>query len=92
MLRLFSWIELLVSVPLLLVLPWSFSQGCTGRPLGFDCESWSIFGINLFAPFGLFMLVGSAWSLKSGSWTAQYSIVLGFVVVGAWWLFWYINT
>lgn len=91
MLRFLSWIELLSSIPLLLIVPWSLSKACTGRPLGFDCESWAIFGINIFGPIGLLMLVGSAWSLKSDAWIAQNIIVMGCAAVGARWLFWYIN-
>lgn len=92
MLRVLSWIELLVSIPLLLIVPWSLSRACTGRPIGFDCEAWAIFGINMFGPIGLLMLIGSAWSLKSEAWAAQYIIVVGCAAVGAWWFFAYINT
>lgn len=57
MLKILSWMELLLSVIFLLVPVWVLSGGCEGRPYGYDCEAWLIFGVNLFFPVGSLGLV-----------------------------------
>jgi len=87
MLKLLSWIELLLSLPLLLVPIWAGLGICKGRPSGYDCESWLIFGLNIFLPIGSLGLICSVWSLKRGSWRPQYGLVAGVLAVMAyWWL------
>lgn len=87
MLKILSWIELLLSVPLLLVPIWAGLGICDGRPYGYDCESWFIFGVNVFFPIGALGLVCSVWSLKRRYWRPQYGLVAGcFAVTAYWWV------
>lgn len=51
----------------LTVAVWPLTSLCSGRPLGRDCESWLIFGVNLFGPFGLVALFCWAWSARTAS-------------------------
>jgi hypothetical protein len=75
MLKLLSWIELLLSASLLLVALWAMLGICDGCPYSYDCEVWLIFGVNLFFPVGALGLVCSIWSLKRESWRPQYGLV-----------------
>lgn len=87
MLKLLSWVELLLSISLLLVALWAGLRICEGRPYSYDCEAWFILGVNLFLPVGSLGLVCSVWSLKRGSWCPQYGFVAGCLAVMAyWWL------
>jgi hypothetical protein len=80
--KILAWGELLVSI-LFLALPfWALSGFCAGRPFGYDCESWLIFGVNFLAPVGLVALVCAAWSLIRRSWRSQYFLLIGFVIAG----------
>lgn len=86
MLKRICWIELLLSLGFLLVPVWTLSGLCAGRPLGFDCESWFIFGVNMFSPVGALGVVCAAWSLKRGSWRAQVVLGIGCLAILAYWV------
>ena len=86
MLRGLAWVELLLSLPLLGLVFWPLSRWCTGRPLGFDCESWLIFAVNGFGPVGLLALVCSAWTIAKPGVIPQYVLLAGLLAVLAWWL------
>jgi hypothetical protein len=83
MLKPLSLIELLLSLGFLLVSIWALSGLCAGRPCRVDCESWFIFGVNMFSPVGALGVVCAAWSLKRGSWGAQVILGAGCLVVMA---------
>lgn len=80
-----AWIELVISIVLLLLTIWPFSDYCSGRPLGFDCESWAIFGVNLFAHLGLLGLVSSIFYLTKKIVMPQYVLLLGIVLLMVYW-------
>jgi hypothetical protein len=86
MLRVLGWVELLVSIFFVSLTAWSVSSICTGRVLGNDCESWFIFGINIFGPLGLLGLVCSIWTLKMEQVIPQYMFALGTTTVLIYWL------
>ena len=86
MLRKLAWIELLASILLLALAVWPLSGLCSGRPLGYDCESWFIFGVNLYGPVGLLALGASVGSFTTRSWVFQYILVAGVVVVAIRWV------
>lgn len=65
--RVLTWVELGIAVACLAVAAWPLSGLCSGRPLGHDCESWLIFGVNLFAPLGVVALACGLWSLRTRS-------------------------
>lgn len=83
MLRILACIELFIAlVSLALVFfSWPGFSLCKGRPLGFDCESWFIFAVNIFGPLGLLALVCSGWSIRKRSWVPQYFMVAGCVIL-----------
>jgi hypothetical protein len=81
MLRIIAWIELFISIVFLTLSVWPFSGLCSGRPVGFDCESWAIFGVNFFGPMGLIAFVCSIWSLKKKTLVPQYFLVAGGAVL-----------
>lgn len=85
MLRIVVWAELLISILALAVVVWPVSGFCRGRLFGFDCESWLIFGVNIFAPVGLFGLICSIWFLNTRSLVSQYILLSGCMVILAWW-------
>jgi hypothetical protein len=86
MLRVISWVELSSSVFLLALTAWPVSDYCSGRPGGFDCESWYIFGINFFGPLGFLALVCSISGLMTRSLIPQYFLMTGFVMLLIYWL------
>lgn len=65
--RVLAWLEIGLAVASFGLAAWPRSGFCAGRPLGHDCESWFIFGLNLFAPFGLVALGCGLWSLRTRS-------------------------
>jgi len=67
--------EMIIAIACFAVAIWPLSGLCSGRPLAQDCESWFIFGVNFFGPFGLLALVCSVWSIKTSSLAPH--IVLG---------------
>ena len=81
MLKYLAWTELSISIALLALFVWPLSGYCSGRPMGFDCESWLIFGVNLFAPLGVMAFITSIWALKSRTWKSQYVLLAGFATV-----------
>jgi hypothetical protein len=85
MLRIFAWIELFVSIVFLTLVVWPFSGFRSGRPVGFDCESWSIFGMNFFGPMGLLPFVCSIRSLKKKTLVPQYFLVCGGAMSTVYW-------
>ena len=85
-LRVISWVEVSLSVFLLALAAWPFSDFCSGRPGGFDCESWAIFGVNLFGPLGLLGLVCSIWTLITQSLIPQYVVIAGLAMLLIYWL------
>jgi hypothetical protein len=85
MLKQLVWIELLASISLLLLSIWPISGLCSGRPAGFDCESWFIFGVNAFGPLGILLLLCSIWSSKTGLWLPQLILLLGSLLVASYW-------
>ena len=85
MLRILGWVELLVSIPFLVLPVWSISSFCSGRVLGNDCESWFIVGVNVFGPLGLLALVCSIWTLKMKLALPQYILALGVTSVLVFW-------
>jgi len=87
MLRILAWIELSVSILLLAMVFWPISTFCNGRTLGLDCESWFIFGVNLFGPAGLLALVCSVLSLWLKSWIPQKVLLFGWaMILACWWV------
>lgn len=78
-LRTLARIELVAGILLLLLAIWPLSGFCSGRPLGNDCESWFIFGVNLFGPAGLLAIVCALWTLRRGSQLPQYLLLGGWV-------------
>jgi hypothetical protein len=85
MLRLVSWFELSLSVFLLVLAGWPFSDYCSGRLGGLDCESWAIFGVNLFGPLGLLALTCSILTLITKSLTPQYFLMAGSAMLLIYW-------
>lgn len=81
MLRALAWLEILASLLLLGLAIWPFSDYCSGRFMGFDCESRAIFGLNIFGPLGIMLLVCAAWSLKHKSSTPQIFLAAGILAV-----------
>jgi hypothetical protein len=83
MLKILAWIELSLSIfsPALALCSWPGFGLCHGRPVGFDCESWFIFGVNIFAPLGLLAFVCSIWTLKKRTSVPQYMLVAGSVIL-----------
>lgn len=65
--RLFTWLEMAVAIVCLALFVWPLTGACAGRPLGLDCEAWSIFGVNIFLPFGALALACSIWSFRTDS-------------------------
>jgi hypothetical protein len=53
--------------------------------MGNDCETWFIFGVNMFGPVGLMALACSVWSLTTGSRIAQYALLVGTLAVLGYW-------
>lgn len=88
MLKKLAQFGLLISIALMAIPFWALSSACNGRPLGYDCESWFIFGVNIFAPIGFFALVFSVWSLRSKTWFPQYLSLLAVVLVIGLWGYW----
>lgn len=86
MLQNFIKIELVISISLLLLTFLPLSGLCHDRVLGNDCESWFIFGVNIFGPIGISGLVSAAWSYKIKSWRPQYLLLLIAIVVVLQWL------
>lgn len=76
MLRILALLELIASVVLLALAVWPFSDYCSGRFMGLDCESRPIFGINIFGPLGIVALVCSIWSLKNNSVKPQFLLLV----------------
>ena len=87
MLRIMAWFELALSILFLTVVVWALPASglCSGRPFGFDCESWLIFGVNIFAPLGFFALICSIWSLVKKSLVPQYLLVFGCGMLMIYW-------
>lgn len=85
MIRNLAWIELSISIVLLVLTIWPISGLCSGRLLGNDCESWFIFGVNIFGPLGLLTLVCSIWSLKEISIIPQFVLIAGFSMLMIYW-------
>jgi hypothetical protein len=85
MLKKFAWLELFISLLLLVLAFWPMSEFCSGRPLGHDCESWFIFGVNIFGPIGASALVCSFWSLKINKLTPQYFLLFTCSIVLIFW-------
>jgi hypothetical protein len=81
MLRYLAWAELSISIALLSLAVWPLTGFCSGRPMGFDCESWFIFGVNIFAPLGIVGFISSIWGLKKRTWKSQYVLAAGFTMV-----------
>jgi hypothetical protein len=81
MLRALAWIEIGVSPILLTLFVWPVSGFCFGRPLGQDCESWFIFGVNVFGPVGVLSLACGLWSLNTGSHVPHYVMLAGVALV-----------
>ena len=86
MLRILACVELLISIIAFALGAWPVSGLCSGRPIGFDCESWFIFGVNIFGPLGLLLLVCSIWSLKKRSWVPQYFLLAGCAMIIIFWV------
>lgn len=61
MLKILALTEFLIALVFAALLVWSFSGLCSGRLAGLDCESWSIIGVNFFAPMSLLLFVCSIW-------------------------------
>jgi hypothetical protein len=88
MLRKLSGLAFVAGLVLLGLAYWPISGFCAGRPMGNDCETWFIFGVNMFGPIGLLALACSVWSLKTGSWIPHYALIVGtLVVLGYWGIF-----
>ncbi len=77
--------ELLLSLAFLVLPLWAVSGLCQGRPLGYDCESWFIFGLNFYFPIGLVGLACSIWSLQTGSWRSQPVLLITCLLTTAYW-------
>lgn len=75
-----AWIELIVGLVLVAIAVHPFTRFCEGRSFGLDCESRSIFGVNLFGPLGLALVLAGAWMLMTGSRRSQY--LAGFGIAG----------
>jgi len=86
MLKALALIEILFSIICLAFFVWPVSGFCSGRLAGHDCESWFIFGVNIFAPAGLLALVCATWSIKLNSWSPQVLVLCGLVALMAFWL------
>ena len=65
--RALTWTEIGVATACLALTAWPRTSLCAGRPLGYDCESWFIIGVNLFGPFGVVALACGLWSLRTRS-------------------------
>ena len=63
-LRVLAIVQILISVFFITLTIWPISGACSGRALGLDCESWFIFGVNIFAPIGVLALACGIWILK----------------------------
>ncbi|MEQ8938371.1 MAG: hypothetical protein RLT30_06680 [Gammaproteobacteria bacterium] len=85
MARSLAWMELTLAIVLLLLAIWTFSGFCSGRALGFDCESWAIFGVNVFAPLGMLALISAIFYLTKKVVMPQYILLLGFVLLMVFW-------
>ena len=72
-----AWVELLVGLVLVAVAIHPFTRFCEGRSFGLDCESRLIFGVNLFGPLGLTLVLAGIWMLRTGSYRSQYLAGLG---------------
>lgn len=86
MLRVLGYVELLLSILALSLALWPVSGLCVDRVYGFDCESWFIFGVNIFAPVGLILLLCSLLTLKLNSLAPQYALASGSLIVMGYWL------
>jgi hypothetical protein len=86
MLKAVAWFEIVASIILLGFAGWPFSGFCSGRFMGLDCESRAIFGLNMFGPLGILMLICSVWSLKTKSVVPQFVLVFGVVAIMLYWL------
>jgi hypothetical protein len=75
--RALAWVEISGAIACLGLATWTVSGMCAGRPLGHDCESWFIFGVNVFAPIGMAALACGLWSLRTSSATPH--LMLGAV-------------
>lgn len=85
MFKALAWTEMVLASFCVAMFLWPLSGFCSGRYAGHDCESWFIFGVNLFLPLGLLVFVGASWSLAKRSWAPQYFILFGSVLVMAYW-------
>ena len=85
MLRILAFLEILITIFCLVLVVWPISGLCSGRHLGLDCESWFIFGVNIFGPFGLLAFVCAIWSLKSRKLLPQYFLLFGSVAILIYW-------
>jgi hypothetical protein len=84
--RVAAWIEIAFAVVLVIGAIHPFSDWCTGRALGLDCESRAILAVNVLVPLGLLIAACGAWFLKTGSVKSQYTLVLGAAAMLAYWL------
>lgn len=85
MLRLLSWIMLVISMVLLFFALWPFLGYCSDRLFGLDCESQMIFSVNIFGPAAILGLVSSVWSLRSRSIVPLAILFLGLVFIAIHW-------
>jgi hypothetical protein len=75
--------ELGCGLPLVALAFWPFSGFCKGRPYGSDCESWAIFGVNIFGPIGLAAIACCVCSLLfKARWPHYFLAVVAIVAVG----------
>lgn len=84
--RTLAWLEIVASIILLALAVWPFSEYCSGRFMGLDCESRAIFGITMFGPLGVLGLSCAIWTMNSKSALPQYSLILGFMGIVSYWL------
>lgn len=85
-LRILACLEIVAAIIFLALAVWPFSEYCSGRFLGLDCESRAIFGVNMFGPLGILGLICSAWSLNSKSAMPQYILLFGLLAIMGYWL------